>query len=196
MDNFTHSGPSGWECVPGRGSRGVGTAKQSPALEPVPGLATAGGKVWLGGALWWSPRSLPPISTVQGIGSQFLSSARRSLSLGRGAGRGVGRSAPGLLAGEVRAAEPGVSLQTLPSLSSRSHAPPLQVPGDPAFSGTREGKGPGQRDRSGPVPLHCSAGTLNDSLCPPGEKSRWVLCCQTASPCPVRSGPGAPPPAS
>lgn len=43
---------------------------------------------------------------------------------------------------------------------------------DPAFSGTAEGKGPGQRDRWGPslpTPPGCGAGTLNDSLSPPGR---------------------------
>ena len=37
-------------------------------------------------------------------------------------------------------------------LSSRSHALPLQVPRDSAFSCSAEGKGPGQRDRSGLPP--------------------------------------------
>lgn len=37
-------------------------------------------------------------------------------------------------------------------LSSRSHAPPLRVPRDPAFSCSGEGKGPGRRDRSGSSP--------------------------------------------
>lgn len=35
-------------------------------------------------------------------------------------------------------------------LSSRSHAPPLQVSRDPVFSCSGEGRGPGRRDRLGP----------------------------------------------
>lgn len=74
-------------------------------------------------------------------------------------------------------------------LSSRSHAPPLQVPRDPAFSRSGEGKGPGRRDRSGPSPS--KAAPLGPSMthCPclpdpvpssRGEEAEGV--CRSASP--------------
>lgn len=70
---------------------------------------------------------------------------------------------------------------SLVRLSSRSHAPPLQVPRDSAFSCSARAKAlDDEIDRAFPL-QGCSAGTLNASLSlasqtpsPPGERTPWA----------------------
>lgn len=128
------------------------------------------------GALWWAPRSLPPISMILGIRSQccFSLSERRSLSWGSWhiCCWSVGWRSRGSGAWHVFTDSHCLFLVRLFPFPRPTSASPR----DPAFSSTGEGKGPGQRDRSGPSPLQgCSAGTLNDSLSPPRERRLWAV---------------------
>ena len=126
------------------------------ALEPFLGAAAASGKEGACGEGRGSPRA-SQVSRPQFYdpGKQephcFSPSVHRSLSWGSWQIRSwpVGWRCMGSGAWHFFT---GSHCLSLVLLSSRSHAPPLQVPRDSAFSCSAEGKGPGRWDRPGLPP--------------------------------------------